>query len=60
MCIRDSSECKKIITEFLNSETPTREMIIKLIDRVDVHENKVIDIYFNFKELNFLLPNSSS
>lgn len=55
-----SSECKKIITEFLNSETPTREMIIKLIDRVDVHENKVIDIYFNFKELNFLLPNSSS
>jgi len=34
--------------------------MLKLIDKVEVHDNKQVDIYFNFKELNFLLPNSLS
>lgn len=54
------NECKKIIKEFLAVEAPTREMVLRLIDRIVIHENKEIDIYFNFKELNFLLPNSLS
>lgn len=53
-----TKECQKVIKEFLESGTPTREMVLKLIDRIEVHNNKHIDIYFNFKELNFLLPNS--
>jgi len=55
-----SNECKKMISKFLELEEPTREMMLKLIDKVEVHDNKQVDIYFNFKELNFLLPNSLS
>lgn len=51
-----NTECQKLINDFLTTEKPTRDMIVKLIDKVEVHKNKVIDIHFNFKELNFLLP----
>ena len=50
-----NNEVKKIIAEFLTNEKPTREMILKLIDKVEIHKSKEVDIYFNFKELNFLL-----
>lgn len=49
-----SKDLKIIINEFLSLESPTRELMIKLINRIDVHEDKIIDIHFNFKELNFI------
>jgi len=49
-------ECEKLVKEFLQMTIPTRDLILKLIDKIDVHRDKQIDIYFNFKELNFLLP----
>ena len=30
--------------------------MLELIEKIEVHKDKQIDIYFNFKELNFLLP----
>ena len=46
-----------MINNFLEMQDPTREMMLKLIEKIEVHDNKQIDIYFNFKELNFLLIN---
>ena len=53
-----SEECKKIINDFLNNDKMTREMALKLINKIEIHKDKKIDIYFNFKELNFLKTNS--
>ena len=46
----------RLLIDFLKLNTPTREMMLELIEKIEVHKNKQIDIYFNFKELNFLLP----
>lgn len=46
----------KLLLEFIKLEKPTREIMLELIDKVEIHKDKEIDIYFNFKELNFLLP----
>jgi DNA invertase Pin-like site-specific DNA recombinase len=49
------SECDKTLNKFLKMETPTREMMLELIEKIEVHKDKQIDIHFNFRELNFLL-----
>ena len=50
-----NSECDKLLNKFLKMEEPTREIMLELIERIEVHKDKEIDIYFNFKKLNFLL-----
>ncbi|MEG2322660.1 MAG: recombinase family protein, partial [Bacilli bacterium] len=45
----------KLLIEFLKVEIPPREMMLELIEKIEVHKDKQIDIYFNFKQLNFLL-----
>jgi len=52
------NDYKKMINNFIELQEPTREMMLQLIEKIEVHDNKRIDIYFNFKELNFLLSNS--
>ena len=51
-----NSECDKLLNKFLQMKEPTREMMLELIEKIEVHKDKTVDIYFNFKELNFLLP----
>lgn len=51
------SECNKLIKEFIDK--PTRSLIIKLIKRIEIHNDKTIDIYFNFTKLNFLLEENN-
>lgn len=48
------SICEKILEEFISMKNPTRDMMLKLIDKIYIHKDKEIDIYFNFKELNLL------
>ena len=43
---------KNLLEEFISMKEPSREMILRLVDRIDVHADKQLDIYFNFKELN--------
>lgn len=43
---------KEMLEEFLNVENITRDMILQLIDKIEIHKDKQIDIYFSFKELN--------
>ena len=44
---------KKEVLEF-KDRYPTRDLILKLIKNISIHEDGNIDIYFNFKELNFI------
>ena len=50
-------ECTKLIKEFI--ENPPRELILKLIKRIEIFNDKSINIYFNFTKLNFLLGKNS-
>ena len=49
-----NSESKQLIKDFLNGNID-RDLMIKLIRRIEIHKNKEYDIYFNFNKLNFLL-----
>ena len=37
------------IKEFLEMKNPSRALIISLIDRIEIDEDKNIDIYYKFK-----------
>ena len=38
------------INEFLNMKTPSRELIVNLIDRIDIYEDKTINIKVCFAD----------
>ena len=44
----------KLVDEFLNIESPTKEIIREFIERIEIHSDKQVDIYFNFKPLQDL------
>lgn len=37
------------VKEFLEMKNPSRTLVSNLIDRIEIDENKTIDIYYNFK-----------
>ena len=49
-----------LVDEFLNMEKPTKEIIREFIDKIEVHSDKQVDIYFNFKPLQELNKNLNS
>ena len=54
-CIdNNDEEIEKIVKEFLKLEKPTPEIMRVLINRIEIHQNKQVDLYFNFKKLNNL------
>ena len=42
----------KLVSEFLKLEKPTPEIMKVLINRIQIHQDKQVDIIFNFKMLN--------
>ena len=44
----------KLVDEFLNMESPTKEIIREFIEKIEIHSDKQVDIYFNFKPLQDL------
>lgn len=46
-----SYDYRKIINEFLKLKNPTKEVLSKIIDRVEIHQDKKIDIYYRIKTL---------
>lgn len=50
----DRREIEKIIKEFLEVEKPTSEIMKVIINKIEIHQDKQVDIYFNFKKLNDL------
>ena len=46
-----------LIEEFLEMEKPTKEAIREFIEKIEIHSDKQVDIYFNFKSLQELNDN---
>ena len=44
----DSKKIKEYINDFLSFEKPTRELIVNLIDRIEIFDDKTINIKFTF------------
>ena len=51
----DSKEIQKIVKEFLKLEKPTPEIMKVIINKIEIHQDKQVDIIFNFKKLRTLL-----
>ena len=47
----DNKQIEKYINEFLSLENPTRELIINLIEKIYIYQDKTIDIIFTFKNV---------
>ena len=48
----DRKNLKKIVKDFLKIEKPTQELMRVIINKIEIHQDKQIDIIFNFKKLN--------
>ncbi len=48
----DSKEIENIVKEFLKIEKPTPEIMKIIINKIEIHQDKQVDIIFNFKRLN--------
>ena len=48
----NDEEIEKIVKEFLKFENPTPEIMRVLINRIEIHQDKQVDLVFNFKKLN--------
>ena len=57
MAESNDEEIKKLIKEYLSLDKSTPELMKILINKIEVHQNKEIDIYFNFKKLNEVKKN---
>lgn len=53
-CEKDNEDLKSLIKRFMNIEFLSRNLVLKLINNISIHENGDINIYFNFKELNII------
>lgn len=51
---KEESKLDNLVDEFLNMEHPTKEIIREFINKIEIHEDKQIDVYFNFKPLQDL------
>ncbi len=48
----NSENITKVIKEFLSLKKPTPELMRVIINKINIHQDKQIDIIFNFRELN--------
>ena len=47
----ETEKLESLIDEFLNVEKPTKEIIRAFFEKIVIHEDKQLDVYFNFKPL---------
>ena len=47
----DNKQIGKYINEFLSLDNPTRELIISLVEKIYIYQDKTIDIIFTFKNV---------
>ncbi len=47
----DEKQIEKYIDEFLEVEKPTRELVVNLVEKIYIYQNKTIDIIFTFKNV---------
>ena len=49
----DGIDIYKIVSDFVKQKEVTREMLVSLVDRIELSEDKEITIYYKFNALNF-------
>ena len=47
-------EIERLVKEFLKLEKPIPEILKVLINRIEIHQDKQVDLIFNFRKLNNL------
>ena len=47
----DKKQIEKYVNEFLSLKNPTRELIINLVEKIYIYQDKTIDIIFTFKNV---------
>ena len=50
--IDETAKIEKLTKEFISLEKPTKQLLNELIEKITISENKEINIYFKFNELN--------
>ena len=50
--IDETVKIEKLAKEFISLEKPTKQLLNELIEKITISENKEINIYFKFNELN--------
>ncbi len=50
--IDETAKIEKLAKEFISLEKPKKQLLNELIEKITISENKEINIYFKFKELN--------
>ena len=50
----NTEKIKSIVQDFLSLNKPTSEIMKVIINKIEVHQDKQVDLYFNFKQLNNL------
>ena len=50
----DTEKIRNVVQEFLTLNKPTAEIMKVIINRIEIHQDKQIYLYFNFKQLNNL------
>lgn len=57
---KEFSKCRSAVEKFMKLETPSRSTIKNLIDKIVVYDksdSKEVEVYFNFKELEYIASN---
>ena len=50
--INETAKIERLAKDFLSLERPTKQLLNELIEKITISENKEINIYFKFNELN--------
>ena len=50
----DTEKIKSVMQDCLSLNEPTSEIMKVIINRIEIHQDKQVDLYFNFKQLNNL------
>ncbi len=51
---KNKSRLDNLVEEFLKMKNPNKEIIREFIEKIEIHSDKQVDIYFNFKPLQEL------
>ena len=51
---KNKSRLDNLVDEFLRLKKPSKEIIREFIEKIEIHSDKQVDIYFNFKPLQEL------
>ena len=50
----DTEKIKSVVQDYLSLSKPTSEIMKVIVNRIEIHQDKQVDLYFNFKQLNNL------